>query len=151
MTGDARSVIGTSAGAANRYRRTAALDIANGLAGADGDREDALDRAAYQMGRLVGHGFDPSDAGDLLQGGAVRCGLSAIAGGIAEGRSAAAEEVEAEAVREAVESATAAKPSGPATAKSTPGVGRPYIHRRRGCLRYSSRRSPTVEPRSLSE
>ena len=115
MTRDARSMIGSSAGAADRHRRTAALDIASAVAEAEADREEALDRAAYQMGRLVGHGLDLSDAADLLQGAAARCGLvaemdadavqSAIAGGIAEGRRAAADEMESEAVQEVVEAA----------------------------------------------
>jgi hypothetical protein len=110
------SVMGTSADAATRHRRTAALDIANVMAEAEDDQEAALDKAAFRMGRLVEHGLEPSDAGDLLQGAAARSGLAAeigldalqaaIAGGIAEGRRAAVEEVEAEAAQEAVESAT---------------------------------------------
>lgn len=103
--------IGSSAGAAERARRTAALEIANALAAATGDaRENALDHAAYEMGRVVGHGLDRGDAASFLHAGAVRCGLveaigvdevqSAIAGGIQEGERSAGEEV-AEASRSA--------------------------------------------------
>lgn len=99
-----REAIGSSAGAADRARRTSALDIANALAAAVGEaREDALDHAAYEMGRLVGHGFDRGDAGSLLFGAAGQCGLvaelgvdavqSAIAGGIREGERSAGEEI----------------------------------------------------------
>lgn len=68
--------IGSSAGTAERARRTAALDLANALAAAEGeDRIPALDLAAYQMGHLVAQGLDRSIAGSFLSRGAGDCGL----------------------------------------------------------------------------
>jgi hypothetical protein len=125
VTCDARSVIGSSAGAAERHRRSAALDIARELA----EGRINVDDASYGMGRLVEQGLDLSDAGDLLQGSAARAGLtadlgtdgvqSAIAGGIAEGRRAAAEEAESEAMHDAAEAAAAAT-TGAADARPWP-------------------------------
>lgn len=103
-------VMGSSAGAAERARRETALDLANRLAEAEGEeREDALDFAAYQMGRLVGHGFDLSDASTMLFGGARACGLvddvgvdavqATVARAIEDGQLAAIEEIREAEVR----------------------------------------------------
>lgn len=77
----AHDIMGSSAGGAERARRDAALDIANALAEATADAcVDALDHAAYQMGRLVGYGFDRAQAGSMLVASAGRCGLLAKVG-----------------------------------------------------------------------
>jgi hypothetical protein len=101
-----RPIMGTSEGAAKRQRRRSLTAIASALAKVETDREAALDSAAYEAGRLVGHGANRAEVGDNLYIASKMNGLlaeigadavqSAISGGIAAGEHAAAEDIAAE-------------------------------------------------------
>jgi putative DNA primase/helicase len=102
--------MGSSEGAAEREAQRNAQVLALRLSAptSDEDPETALDAAAYEMGRLIGHGLlDRTVAADLLRTACVANGLvlrvgedavqAAIAAGFAEGEQSAAEHLEAEA------------------------------------------------------
>jgi hypothetical protein len=115
-------IMGSSAGAAERQRLRSLSAIASELAAVQGDdREAALERAAYETGRLIGNGADRSKVGDNLHVACKMNGLlaelgadavqSVIAGGIAEGVRATEDEQRDEAGR-ASERSNGATPAG---------------------------------------